>query len=212
MFVPKSNISDLWAGVAMAAAAIMFAAMLAPFIFAHFASALRRMKRKRGSLECIFMALLGVGAVMYGGAKGGGSVSYPRTNPHYELLRDAGSVVSNDTVTIRYTPHPILPPEADLQIWRRPLELTNDTDWVEHLATTVGAFPSPQTIDFPNAISNNWSVFTTWSPAPSVQTNGVLHALWRGTNAAPSRIDAIPLGTQVRENGFTIAPPERKTP
>lgn len=168
-------------------------------------AALERLVARAG---CFPVAALLCVAVAWGGSKSGGRVEYPRTSSTYTFLADAGSSVSNDFVTVAYTRHTLLPDDADLQVWRRHVDLTNDTDWVEHLVTTVGAFPSPQRIDFPMAISNDWSVFTTWAPAPSVHTNGVLNVLWRGI-PAPLKIHAIPLGTEVREGGKAIAPPER---
>ena len=154
------------------------------------------------------MAVLAVMSAAYGGTK----ILFPQCSPYYELIRDAGSEATADGLVIRYVRHRILPDDADFQVWTRPLGSTNDSDYVERVASTVGACPSPFRLPLPGADNMEAVVFTTWSPGPSIHTNGTLVVMWRGTNTADGAVLAVPLGTSVTEGGARLAPPERVAP
>lgn len=145
-------------------------------------------------------------------ACGGTKILFPQCSPYYELIRDAGSEATADGLVIRYVRHRILPDDADFQVWTRPLGSTNDSDYVERVASTVGACPSPFRLPLPGADNMEAVVFTTWSPGPSIHTNGTLVVMWRGTNTADGAVLAVPLGTSVTEGGARLAPPERVAP
>lgn len=145
--------------------------------------------------------------IWFAGGKHAGSVSYPRTDPLQSYLTDNGSFVTNDFVHVAYS-RIIVPDSAPLVIERRRLDQTNDVDWVVHLETTIGAFPSPQDVYFAAATNWNWVVYTTWTPGPSVQTNGVWHAMWGKDRKTGLHI--IPVRTAIRVDGETIATPKSK--
>jgi len=169
---------------------------------------------KSHRLEAVFVAPFVLCMVWYGATKEGakGTITYPFTDPEIRYIRDNGSYVTNDFVHIAFTTM-IVPSTADLQIWRRRLDQTNDLDFVCHTNTTIGAFNQPQDIQFPAATNWNWQVFTTWTPGPSVLTNGVWHAYW-GIDRK-KRMYPIPIRTCVRlveTNGTqtVIATPKSK--
>ena len=161
----------------------------------------RRLARlwRRSPVECV----AAVSLLCYCVAWGGGKITFPRTNAEYELLKDAGSYATNDTLHVAYTAHAILPDTADLQVYRRAADSTNDADWAAAWASTVGASPSPFDLDIEGATNWNYAVFTTWQPAPPVQTNGVLHVDWVvATNAETAAasthaLAAVPVKTTV---------------
>lgn len=132
-------------------------------------------------------------------------VSYPRTDPTQAYLVDNGSWVEGDLVHVDFRTL-IVPSSASLFVDRRPLSSTSDADWVNHLATTIGEFRPPVEFEFAEATNYSWIVYTTWTPGPSVVTNGVWHAMW-GRDRKSGR-HAIPLRTAVRVDGRTIATPK----
>ena len=132
-------------------------------------------------------------------------VSFPRTDPTQSYLTDRGSWVDGDLVHVDFRTL-IVPSSASLFIDRRPLSSTSDADWVNHIATTIGEFRPPVEFEFAAATNYNWIVYTTWTPGPSVVTNGVWHAMW-GRDRRSGR-HVIPIRTAVRVDGDTIATPK----
>lgn len=155
----------------------------------------------------VFVAAAAV-ATMYGGAKHRtGGVSYPYTDPEARYLADAGSYVTNDAVYVAFT-RLIAPASAPLMIDYRQIDRTNATDWVTYLSTTFAAFDQPQLIRFPAATNYDWAVYTTWTPGPTVQTNGVWHAYWGVDRKGGGYM--IPVRTCVRDDGEVIATPKSR--
>jgi hypothetical protein len=171
------------------------AAVVAYDLFGPLLRAFSRLWR-RSRVECVAAAAVLGFVVAWGGSKG--TISFPRTNAEYELLKDAGSFIltagetnevvttgyTNDLVAAIFTTHPLVPDTADVQMWRRQVASTNDADWALVGSTTVDqTFLGNATVfstTFPAYTATNWDwvVFTTWQPAPAVQTNGVLHVNW----------------------------------
>ena len=193
----------------------------------------RRLARlwRRSPVECVAAVAL----LCYCVAWGGGKITFPRTNAEYELLKDAGSFILTagetltnqyydvafdyDMLAIRFTAHPILPDTADIQLWRRPAASTNDADWVAFDdKRTLAEYRDGDecaldiTLAAHTATNWNWVVFTTWQPAPAVQTNGVLHVDWWGaTNGAANAVFGIPLKSAVETTeGKQLAPVRNK--
>ena len=118
------------------------------------------------------------------------------------------SYVTNDYVHISFERR-IIPDEASVFVDYRPADSTNDSEWVTLVQSTFAAFPNPTNIPFANAVSNSWHVYSDWTPGPSVQTNGILHADW-----GKSRRDAserarglavgIPAQTRVALDGKSL--------
>ncbi len=156
---------------------------------------------RRSPVECVAAVAL----LCYCVAWGGGKITFPRTTIEYELLKDAGSEVTGNAVTVVYTRHALLPDLADIQLWRRPAASTNDADWVMCASNSVAAWSSPQIYEYADATNQRWVVFTTWTPSPAVQTNGVFHIGWIGTNGTESVL-GVPKQTSIYRNGALIAP------
>ncbi len=188
----------------LAVAALTASVLAAWSCWRGIAAFIRRVPRGRR----LPMAVLAGACIAYGGTK----IRFPRSNPYYELIRDAGSEATADGLVIRYVRHRLLPDAADFQVWTRPLGSTNDSDYVERVVSTVGACPSPFYLELPGAPDMETVVFTTWAPGPFVHTNGTLVVKWRGTNTADGAVLAVPLGTSVTEGGARLAPPERVAP
>ena len=134
-------------------------------------------------------------------------VSYPRTDPTQAYLVDNGSWVEGDLVHVDFRTI-IVPSSASLLVDRRPLSSTSDADWVNHLASTIGEFRPPVECEVAGATNYRWIVYTTWTPGPAVQTNGVWHANWARDRRTGAHI--IPLRTAVRVDGATITTPKAK--
>lgn len=148
----------------------------------------------------IFMT---VGLTLYGGSKAVFSrITYPFVDPEVRYLVDNGSYVSNDTVHVSFNSR-IVPSFAPLWIDRRVLASTNDTDWVHHISTTIGEFSNPSDITFVGATNYNWIVYTTWTPGPTVVTNGVLHVNWVNSLHGGYK---LPIRTQVWFNADLVSP------
>lgn len=107
------------------------------------------------------------------------SVRFPYTDMELRYLFDAGSVVSNDFVHLAFTASAVLPSSAPVFLDYRPLSSTNDLDWVTYTTAPLALFPRPLDFEFENATSNRWICYTTWTPGPTVHTNGVAMINWQ---------------------------------
>lgn len=157
-------------------------------------------------LTRLVLLAVAVVATLYGGRKG--TVTYPRTDPTASYLIDAGSYVTNDLVHVNFT-RVIIPDSASLFIDRREVAATNDPSaWVTHLTTTFAQFQVPQDIPYQNATNFDWVIYTDWTPGPSVQTNGVWHAMFGLDRKTGQHI--IPVRSCIRLDGDVIATPKSK--
>ena len=187
---------------------VMYAgvSVLALFALGYSAYALRdsagRLKKWIGSSSAA--ALLVMVAVMYGGGKWTRNVNFPRTDIEQAYLVDAGSYVTNDMVHVAFTSF-LVPQDAPIFLAYWPDGSTNETDMVTAYSATLAEFPRPLDFYFENAISNRWYCYTTWTPGPAVQTNGVWQTIWM-TDRREGR-DLIPIRTWIELDGERIAPP-----
>ena len=136
-----------------------------------------------------------------------GRVTYPRTDADIAYLTDRGSYVTNDFVHIDFA-RIIVPNYAHVFVDYRQVDMTNDTDWVTLVDSTFAEFSVPTNIPFANATNYDFMVYTTWTPGPAVQTNGVWHAVW-GLDKR-GKFYLIPVRTAVRVDGEVIATPKSK--
>lgn len=151
-------------------------------------------------------------AVMYGGSKTG-SVNFPRTDPEQAYLIDNGSYVSNDVVHVSFSTF-LVPQDAWILLDYWPEGSTNESEMVTAFTAKLSEFPQPLDFEFTGAISNRWYCYTTWTPGPAVQTNGVWQTIWM-TDRRMNR-DLIPIRTRIEVDGIGITPggagEERITP
>lgn len=189
----------------MMAALVIFCLVASAALFAVYA-AIRLAPYCRAVRSCgWWFAAFAAVATIYGGGKA--RVFYPQTDPDVAWLIDRGSYVTNDFVHVDFV-RVVVPDAAPLYIDRRPVDSTNDTEWAEWITTTFAAFPVPQDIPLAAATNYDFAVYTTWTPGPAVETNGVWHANW-GLDRKARRY-LIPLRTSVRIDAEVIATPKSK--
>lgn len=167
---------------------------------------LRRIKRSgiKGS-GAVVMAVLGTACLLYGGRKS--TITYPYTDYEKRYLVDNGSYVTNDAIHVAFT-RIVAPASAPFFISFRQVDSTNDLDWVVFTNTTFAAFAVPCDIPYPAATNYDWICYTTWTPGPTVQTNGVWHSYWGIDKKLHTHY--IPIRSAVRVDGDVIATPKSK--
>ena len=133
-------------------------------------------------------------------------VTYPRTDPTQTYLTDRGSWVDGDLVHVDFS-RIIVPDSATMYIDRMEIG-AEDARWVPHLIAAFGDIVLPLEFTHENATNYQWIVYTDWTPGPSVQTNGVWHAMWGRDRVRGAYV--IPLRTAVRVDGDTIATPKSR--
>ncbi len=174
-------------------------------IWLNFRRVERSVRGKVKSTHLVVLALLGGICMLYGGRKG--RITYPYTDYEMRYLVDSGSYVTNDAIHVSFT-RVVVPATAPFYISFREVESTNDLDWVVVTNTTFAAFAVPCDIDYPAATNYDWICYTTWTPGPTVQTNGVWHSYWGIDKKLHTHI--IPIRSAVRVDGETIATPKSK--
>lgn len=200
------QVSMLWLG-------LVGLATLAGFgLFCVSGEALARLCRLFGKskVQGVMATAAIVCGVMYGGSKGTytRSVSFPRTDIEQAYLTDTGSYVTNDLVHVSFNTF-LVPQDAWIVLDYWPDGSTNETDIVTAYTATLAEFPQPLDFPFENAISNRWYCYTTWTPGPAVQTNGVWQTIWM-TDRIDNRFP-IPIRTRVEVDGERVAPPTPAT-
>lgn len=139
-----------------------------------------------------------VGMVLYGGSKG----VHVRWD---DGLRDNGSLITNDTVQVRWT-YSGIPGASSVFIDYRLAGSTNEwANLAETLASSLG-----WTGTLADATNYEYWVYSTYVPPVPVHTNGV----WVGqAYETKSRVGAhsfLILNGKIQEHGRTIAPPSAK--
>ena len=174
----------------------------------------RTMSRRERVGACFMLAPILASLIVWGLPKGWGSVSFPSLEGQAYLV-DNGSYVTNDLVHVNFTRR-IVPDSAPVFVDYRPMGATNDTDWVNAISSTFAEFTLPYDYAFEGAQTNNWLVYTTWTPGPSVQTNGMLHAEWgKSLNDSDYRAAGLAVGipaqTRIDLDGQQMAIPSTST-
>ena len=126
-------------------------------------------------------------------------VQFPFTDPEQRYLYDAGSVVSNNTVHLNFTPSVVLPSSAMIYLDYIP-DGSGSGAAVTYTNATLATFPRPLDFTFPNAVSNTWFCYTTWTPGPSVQTNGIAQIMWQLPSIDPATNICAMLNTAIYTN------------
>lgn len=181
-------------------------------LFRASASALARFRKLFGKSKVRgLLAAAGIAVcVAYGGGKGvyTRSVMFPRTDIEQAYLADAGSYVSNDVVHVAFASF-IVPQDAPVFLDYWPDGSTNEADIATAYAAVLAEFPNPLDLHFENALSNRWYFYTTWTPGPAVQTNGVWQTIWM-TDRRDNRF-LVPVRTRIEVDGGSVAPPRPGT-
>lgn len=111
----------------------------------------------------LVMAIMGV---IYGGSKATVSINDP-------YITDNGSYVTNDYVHIAIAKRTaILPDSTEILVYYRPIASTNATDWME-LSPRLTFTDFPYDYPLESATNYNFMVGASYTPEPTVHTNGV---------------------------------------
>lgn len=141
-----------------------------------------------------------VGAVLYGGSKG--------VNVRWDDgLADNGTLITNDTVSVRWT-YSGIPSASSVFIDYREAGSTNK--WL-NLAETL-ASAQEWTGTLANATNYDYWVYSTYVPPVPVHTNGVWVGQAYETKARVGAKSFLILNGLVQEHGRTIAPPKWAEP
>lgn len=126
------------------------------------------------------------------------------TDPKLPYLFDSGSYVSNNVIYLAFSSRTI-PEDAPLFLDYIPkTEPFDSENYTTYMAGTLNNFPNPLMVEFENACSNRWVFYTTWTPGPTVHTNGIAVAEFLRHPAFPNV--AVPKRTTIWEGGLMVWP------
>lgn len=192
--------ADIFQRVSLIVCLATLAAIALGYMLYAIGDGLARLRRLFGSSKVQGLLALAaiVGATMYGGSKG----VFVRWD---DGLRDNGTEITNDTVTVRWT-YQGIPGASSVFIDYREAGSTNE--WGNLGEALASALSWAGTLA--NATNYEYWVYSTYIPPTPVHTNGV----WVGqTYETKSRIGAkafLILNGKIIEHGRTIAPPAAK--
>lgn len=119
-------------------------------------------------------------------------------------LINNGSYVSNNTVHVDFVTR-LLPDSAFIYLDYAPKGSENNPNaYTTYLARHSSQFPRIMDIEFENAISNSWVIYTTYTPGPVVHTNGV--AVAEFFRSQKYNNVAVPKRSTIWENGKMLWP------
>lgn len=125
--------------------------------------AVRRNLPQGTTVGIVTAAIIGV---IYGGSKGRVTVDDP-------YITDNGSYVTNDFIHVAIAKRTaILPDTTEILVYYRPVDSTNAEDWVEFTPRLTFA-DFPHNFLLANATNYNALVGASYTPEPTVHTNGV---------------------------------------
>ena len=197
------DIIDIYQHALVIGCAFALAVLALVAIFHVFGRSLHAVRKALSGRELIVFGVL-AGVCCWAAQKR--LVTFPRTDPTQTYLTDRDSWVDGDLVHVDFS-RIIVPDSATMYIDR--LEIgAEDARWVPHLIAAFGDIVLPLEFTHENATNYQWIVYTDWTPGPSVQTNGVWHAMWGRDRVRGAYV--IPLRTAVRVDGDTIATPKSR--
>ena len=193
-----NEIADLFQHITLVGCIAAFA--LIALAYAAFAACdmVARLRRLFGSskVHAIVATAAVVCAVMYGGSK---SIRWDAG------LRDNGTEITNDTVTVRWT-YSGIPSASSVFIDVR--ECGSDGEWANLGETVASALEWSGTLA--NATNYDYWIYSTYVPPVPVHTNGVWVGQAYETKARVGAKAFLILNGKVQEGGRTIAPPSAK--
>ena len=148
----------LWA---CAVALILIASVV---IIAGIGKAAERAKRRLRGAALAMFALAAACTIF--ARKGSVTVSDP-------YIQDDGSYLTNDVAHVAIAKRtPLLPNDTEILVYARQVDLTEPTDWVR-LSPHLTFADHPYDYALPNATNYDVMVAASFTPAPTVHTNGV---------------------------------------
>lgn len=131
-------------------------------------------------------------------------ILFVHTDPKLPYLFDSGSYVSNNIIYLAFSSR-IIPEDAPLFLDYIPeTEPFNSVNYTTYMAGTLNTFPNPLMVEFENACSNRWVFYTTWTPGPTVHTNGIAVAEFLRSPLFPNV--AVPKRTTIWDGGLMVWP------
>ena len=131
-------------------------------------------------------------------------ILFVHADPKLPYLFDSGSYVSNNFIYLSFTSR-IIPEDAPLFLDYIPkTEPFDSENYTTYLAGYLNTFPNPLIVEFENACSNRWVFYTTWTPGPTVHTNGIAVAEFLRSPLFPDV--AVPKRTTIWEGGLMLYP------
>ena len=122
-------------------------------------------RRLRGSGALAASIALAVACTLFA-RKGSVTVSDP-------YIQNDGSYLTNDVAHVAIAKRtPILPDDTEILVYARQVDLTEPTDWVR-LSPHLTFADHPYDYALPNATNYDVMVAASFTPAPTVHTNGV---------------------------------------
>ena len=150
----------LWACVASLAALALLAVVR---LLSHSSRSAARQLRGSGALAAL-LALAAACTIF--ARKGSVTVSDP-------YIQNNGSYLTNDVAHVAIAKRtPILPDDTEILVYARQVGQTNATDWVR-LSPHLTFADHPHDYALPNATNYDVMVAASFTPAPTVHTNGV---------------------------------------
>ena len=148
--------------------------------------------RKRFKPSSVLVIFLGLGVVGWRAFPTSaekrpdfGSITFLNPDVESQYIFNAGSYLTNDLCHIQYS-YMIAPSNADINVVYRP-HVQNPGEWQNAFTGTLGA-QSILEFSFAGAHTNDWYVYTTWTPGANVQTNTVWSQEWLATPQARALI------------------------
>ena len=114
-----------------------------------------------------------------------GSITFLNPDVEVQYIFNNGSYLTNDLCHIAYS-FIIAPSNADVNVVYRP-HVQNPGEWQNAFTGTLGA-QSVLEFSFAGAHTNDWYVYTTWTPGANVQTNTVWSQEWLASPQASALI------------------------
>lgn len=149
---------------------------------------------------CSFCVLWQYGATKQGGDTWG-TITFPYVDIEQRYLYNSGSSLDTNSVHLAFY-YLIAPSEADLNVARRPVGSNDPAAWELVYTNTLGGVALPLDLEFEGAYTNNWAVYTTWTPGPAVHTNGIWQVNWRSAKEST----LIPIQTKVYLDDELVMP------
>lgn len=135
-------------------------------------------------------------------------INFLQTDPEIKYLIDEGSWVSSNAVHLEFSTR-LLPSSAPLFLDYIPkTEPPESNNYSTYLAGTVESVSNIVEFTFEGALSNRWVFYTTYTPGPSVHTNGV--AVAEFMKATKYDNVAVPKRSTIWEDGKRIYPTDER--
>ncbi len=145
---------------------------------------------------CIVMFLHGGSKII------SGVIQFPASEAGERWLYDEGSSLGADNVHLDFSADERMPDDALIYLDRKPIGAGADEAWIDVASWEWGSIKDVMPIEFAfeGAITNNFYVYSDWTPGVVVVTNGVVESDWMevfGDKIDNGTLQGVPLKTKV---------------